>query len=241
MLLGFLILTVACTDTAEKPTSPIQPLNAAGPPPPPAEEDEGDPPPEGVFLSAQEESFLVTEALSRPDAQALIDSLNSFGYSLLAQYAVGVRKTNQPKLGATVLIIPFGTSTDSTRAAFIDYAKWDSSWSLGVVFHALQNDSPTTANYERLTPGLWQLQSATGTSTQSETGASAFASIPYAGWRNNAFHKCFVACVAGASTGCALGCLPFGPAYPECFAACEAGAIVGCFVGCAVQSLLDEL
>lgn len=193
-------------------------------------DEEGGSSPKAVLLSEQEETALTSEALSLPEGQTLRDSLGLLGYTLKQDLAVGAKKTNHPNSGASILMIPFGLSSDSTKAAFIVYAKWGLQYDIGVAFHVSQVDSPTTAVYEELMPGLWQLQQVNNDSPDAEKRAVTLKLMRPS--KVNDFNRCMAGCMAQAAAACAIACALAGPGWPACFAACMAAEMTGCLAGC---------
>ena len=206
-----------CTESPEVPTRQLQMAER----PAVVDEDTGSGD-VGVPLTEAERTALIAEALTLPEGQRILDSLITWGYDLRSNLAVGAKRVVQPYLGAQVVVIPFGVVEDSARAAFINYAKWESESSLGVFFTVSQVDSPTTGIYEQIAPGLWlQLNTPAfrGFSSSSITAGQAFA-------------HCYGRCTAAASVGCLVGCLLLGPGYFACIAACMAGGGYACLVEC---------
>ncbi len=206
-----------CTESPEAPTRQLQSVERR-----PVADDDAESGDVAVPLTETEKATLIAEALSLPEGQSVLDSLNDRGYDLRANLAVGAKKVVQPYLGAQVIVIPFGIAEDSAKAAFINYAKWETQSSLGVFFTVSQVDSPTTGPYERIAPGLWLQVDISTSEAFSPSSISA----------GQAFAHCYGKCTASISVGCLVTCLLLGPGYFACIAACMAGAGYGCLIEC---------
>lgn len=195
---------------------------------------------EAVLLSEAERTALIAEALSLQDGQSLKSSLTALGYEMRSDLVVGARKTINPNLGATILVIPFGISNDSTNAAFISYAKREIEYSLNVFFTISQIDSPTVGDYEELGSGLWLLQDPGILFSQSSYDLTEISALSLETVKKaNDFAKCLSQCNLAGITGCAVGCLLTGPGWVGCMAACTVGVGAACLVECALEKLFS--